>query len=142
MLQVAVARAVVAVFLTYLYGAIAIQVSPIIFDAQGFDLNLFDIRAALIMSGLFMGLSGYGLTLFLLYMLLGEFWHWTAICALNVLLFFGHTAIIFSWLNDGTMGNDDLPMFLLGVVAVVAASGTTRLLFRKAGSRRTITRSA
>lgn len=126
--------AVLELALMLLYGAIAL----LGYGAWGvasthgqLSVTLFDIRVALLMSASFMILSGYALTVILLYALYNYRQSWTTRAALNAGLFLVHVAIFAFLVGSSNLGPADLPLILLGVASVVAAEATVDLIRSK-----------
>ncbi len=77
-----------------------------------------------------MALSGYAVTVPLLYAFNGHRRPWPARGIINVSLFLLSVGIFMLLLGDSPPGGTELRLVLIGVAGVLAAEGTTHLLWR------------
>jgi len=77
-----------------------------------------------------MALSGYAVTVPLLYAFYGHQRSWIVRALMNAGLFLLHVSVFALLVGSSTPGGTDLPWILLGVAGVLAAEATTRLLWR------------
>lgn len=94
------------------------------------SMTLFDLRVVLLMSTSFMILSGYVVTVILLYVFYNYRQSWTTRAALNAGLFLVHVAIFAFLVGSSHLGPVDLPLIPLGVASVFAAEATVGLIQR------------
>lgn len=123
-----IAYAISEVALMIIYGAVAL-LGYGASQAAIPHVALSDIRVALLMSLGFMVLSGYVLTLPLLYAFYNYRQSWAVRAILNVSLFLVHVAIFLFLVGSSHVGLIDLPLVLLGVVSVVVTEATAGLLW-------------
>lgn len=104
---------------------------------QGGELTLADVQVALLFSSGFAVLSGYVVTVPLLYALFDHRRSWTLRALLNAGLFALSVGVFMLLVGDSPPGGSELSWALLGVAGVLAAEGTTRLLWGRLVSNQT-----
>lgn len=100
-------------------------------------VTLSDLRISLLLAASFMLLSGYVVSVALLFVFLGRRQSWVVRAAINSLAFLAHFMVFklfFAELPLSVSWNDLLPV-ALGLTSVVAADGTVSLLWRGAIQR-------
>ena len=130
----AIAYAISEVALMIVFGALALLgygASEAV-STPGQDIvALSEVRVALLMSMGFMVLSGYVVTLPLLYAFYNYRQPWIKRATLNAGLFLAHVAIFLYLVGSSPVGLIDLPLVLLGLVSVVLAEATASLFWAR-----------
>lgn len=100
------------------------------------ELSLSDLRIFLLLGASFMALSGYLITVPLLYAFYDHRRSWIARALTNAGLFLVHVAVLALLIGSSVPGGTDATRILLGVTGVFAGEASTRLLCRKWGHAR------
>lgn len=108
------------------YGALTSETT----HGQERILALSDIRVALLMSGSFMVLSGYVVSVVLFHVLYTYRQSWTRRAVVNGCLFLVHVAIFAFLVGSSPFSLPDLPLVLFGVAGVVVAEATASIFWK------------
>lgn len=93
------------------------------------ELTFSDLRTAFLLGASFMALSGYAVTVPLLYAFYGHRRSWPVRALMNVGLFLLCVGAFLMLFGDSPPGSVELPWILLGTMGVLGAEATTRLLW-------------
>lgn len=127
-------RVVSEIALTLVYWSLALLAygakESAITHGQG-SLKFSDIGVAVLFSVGFMILSGYVVSVVILYAFYSHRKSWTTRTVLHAGLFIVHFGIFGVLVGSSSLSTTDLPLAILGVVGVIAAGATVGLVLER-----------